>query len=48
MMIPESGIYEIEIWLEDVDTRNQVYDELQRNSNGDYPQPFWRMLYLEG
>ncbi|WP_420545260.1 hypothetical protein [Nitrosopumilus sp.] len=45
--IPKPGIYEIEIWLEDIDTRNAIYDEIQRDSNGDYPQPFWRMLYLE-
>ena len=45
--VPRPGIYEIEMWLENVDTRVAVYDELQRDSNGEYPQPFWRMLYLE-
>ena len=47
IIMTEPGIYDIEIWLEDIDTRNQIYDELQRNSNGEYPQPFWRMFYLE-
>ena len=47
MIMTEPGIYDIEIWLEDIDTKNQIYDELQRDSNGEYPQPFWRMFYLE-
>ena len=47
MILPESGIYEIEIWLEDVDKVDKLYENLRDDPNAEYPQPFWRMLYLE-
>ena len=47
MILPEPGIYEIEIWLEDVDIVDKLYEDLQDDPKAEYPQPFWRMLYLD-
>ena len=46
MILPKSAIYEIEFWLEDADTEQQLYEDLRSNPKAEYPQPFWRMFYL--
>ena len=41
------GVYDVEVWVEDASMVEKVYDDLKDNPDGEWPQPFWRMVYLE-